>query len=82
MAGETEKVATADETLGAQGHQADIPILFDNQGWIEANSCTICVPKIKRTSTVKVLILLGINGVPRGIRTPVIAVKGRCPGPG
>ncbi len=23
-----------------------------------------------------------VDGVPRGIRTPVIAVKGRCPGPG
>ncbi len=22
------------------------------------------------------------NGVPKGIRTPVAAVKGRCPGPG
>ena len=23
-----------------------------------------------------------VNGVPKGIRTPVIAVKGRCPRPG
>lgn len=41
-----------------------------------AVKCVLSVyQKLKRTRTVKVLILLGIVGVPKRIRTPAIAVK-------
>lgn len=37
--------------------------------------------RIKNKEAIIILQLIVFNGVPKGIRTPVTAVKGRCPRP-
>jgi hypothetical protein len=58
---------------------------MDEPCLIEKDECgeriTYRIREATRKKLQDAVILITIYGVPRGIRTPVAAVKGRCPGP-